>query len=293
MQEQHNHMRMALSPRRRGRQWSPGLLQLLLVLGSVFASALVPAAASSVGSAFASTFLPAAASTPSSPAPLPPPSPLPFPFASHAVSNPSHQHVPLRLSLDMDGNGTMAGMVDEYDIGVSHAGKMGLWSTYVVVNFIGCSLCLLLIYSVVRLPSRSSSDVLVAGLCFACFFMSATCGIQCSFNLSRGHFAFGYPACFLEAVFHLTAILVMFFNLALLAFDSWRTVVHGKSFGVGRTLLILAAIWVFVIAGLLLSSMASPIYMADSGVFCFFAFDSPLMWAFVFPVFGIVAVATR
>ena len=121
--------------------------------------------------------------------------------------------------------------------------------------------------------------------------MSATCGVQCALNMSSYGFAFGERACWWEAIFHLTSILAQFVTLTLMAYDSWRTVLHGKSLSVTQTLLIQVGMWVTIGGGLALCSLGSPIYMAESGVFCFFAFGSLLMLVLVFPTFALSVAA--
>jgi hypothetical protein len=182
--------------------------------------------------------------------------------SSSAAASIRHAHVTLSLGMEHDTNGTVAAFDELNDIGVSHAAKLRIWSAYVGVNLAGTLLCSMLIWGVVRLPSssRSSSDILVAALCFSCMWMSFSCGVQCLLNVSGGRFSFGERACYWQAVMHLISILTMFATLTLMSFDTWRTVVHGKSLGARQALLWLALIWVAASGGLLLLSLVSPIY---------------------------------
>lgn len=159
------------------------------------------------------------------------------------------------------------------------------WSTYVFFNFVGCIFCAILIFCVIRLSNKSSSDILAAALAGACFVMSSTCGTQCLLNVIHSHFAFGRTSCYVEAFFHLISIVNMFFVLALIAYDSHRTVVKGESMGIKRALWAVFGSWTLSALGIGLFSLDSSIYMAESGVFCFFAFDSSLMYGFFLPGF--------
>lgn len=201
----------------------------------------------------------------------------------------SPAHVPRILTLH---NTSVSDQWDELiDIGIDHQSKMNFWSVYVSFNIIGCLFCAMVIYSVWRIPTRSSSDVLAGSLCFACFVMSAACGAQCMLNVIHQHFAFGRQACYWEAVFHLTSITNMFFVLLVMSYDSYRTIVKGESIGVRKALIAVGVTWLICASSVGLFSFQSAIFMPESGVFCFFEFDSSFMYGFFLPTFVIVVVA--
>ena len=169
--------------------------------------------------------------------------------------------------------------------------QMRYWLVYVTVNYVGSFLCLLLVVSVVRLRHKTTSDLLAAALSTSCAIMSLTCGTQCLLNVVQQEFAYGKDACYAEAFFHLIAIVTMFFILTLSAYDSYYTVTRGKSLGLRLISLLITGCWMLSALGVGLYSLNSPIYLSSTGLFCFFAFDSMLMYGFFLPAFLVAAGA--
>ena len=113
--------------------------------------------------------------------------------------------------------------------------------------------------------------MLIGGLCSGCLWMSLTCGSQCFANLLYRYFYGGHIACDLEAFFHISAILVQFFCVALIAFHLERLVVRTNFSGPAAdwkprsAAILVALVWTACIAVTYILSLWSPIYLMSAG----------------------------
>lgn len=152
-----------------------------------------------------------------------------------------------------------------------------------------------MIYSTIKNPVKTSLDVLIGSLCFACFWMSATCGSQCLVSLIYDYFYGGEIACQLEAFFHISAIVAQFFHVTGIA-------IHGKiilltrnrPISVRHTTYIVIGIWAMCTIVTYLLSLISPIYLMG-GLYCFFSFSSAsiaywLLPCLILSIFTIVCI---
>ena len=130
-------------------------------------------------------------------------------------------------------------------------------------------------YSVNKNPRRSSNDILIFGLCSGCLWMSVTCGSQCLANVIYGYFVGGRIACKLEAIAHVSAILVQFFCVSLIAMRSYLEIVHNYKLSIRVSVIAVISVWMVCIVTTCCLSLVSPIYLMSAGTYCFFEFRSP------------------
>jgi hypothetical protein len=161
--------------------------------------------------------------------------------------------------------------------------KPGIWGFYVVSNYLGVCLCALLMWSVWRNPRKTATDILVAGLCSGCLWMSLTCGTQCLISWVVDCFFGGALACQLEAFFHVSAILTQFFCVAAIAVRAYILVVHGYNLSLRQAGVLVGVIWFVCTVTTILLSLVSPIYLMSAGTYCFFAFGSPAIAGWLVP----------
>lgn len=132
-----------------------------------------------------------------------------------------------------------------------------------------------MIWRVYRNERRTSGDVLIAGLCSACVWMSVTCGTQCLASAISQCFYGGNLACSLEAYFHVSAIVAQFLHTTAIAFRAWRMVVKQQHMTCQQALRTIAIIWTVSILGTLIAALFSPIYLMTAGKFLFLlSFDA-------------------
>jgi hypothetical protein len=168
-----------------------------------------------------------------------------------------------------------------WNIGTLH--KPGIWWFYISSNYLGVILCAILIGSVYHNPKKTSTDILIGGLCSGCLWMSLTCGTQCLLSVLHGYFYGGDLACQLEALAHVSAILVQFFCVSAIAIRSYLLVVHSYNMSKNMALIFVVIIWVICIVVTGLLSLVSPIYLMTAGTYCFFGFSSPAIRGWLVP----------
>lgn len=161
---------------------------------------------------------------------------------------------------------------DPWNIGTLH--KDGIWAYYVASNYVGVFLCAVLMYSVQTNPKKTSTDILIAGLCSGCLLMSITCGTQCLVNVVHGKFYGGPTACQIEAIAHVSSILTQFFCVAGIALRSYLLVVRKYDLSVSTASKCTFAVWFLCCLLTGLFSLFSPIYLMSNGTYCFFGFSS-------------------
>src|SRR5689334_18938995 len=132
------------------------------------------------------------------------------------------------MSSSSTGNSTY----DEWNIGTFD--KDFLWSFYSSVNYVGAILCAVLMWSFYKSKNRTAGDILIGGLLSGCALMSVPCATQCFLNLvSRTNtFQYGRLACQLEAMFHVSSIMVQFFCVSLIGWRSYMAVILRKEVSV-------------------------------------------------------------
>jgi hypothetical protein len=163
------------------------------------------------------------------------------------------------LAASSTGGGTDSSSVDpmaEWTKGTLN--KEAIWTYYVIANYSGVFLCAVLMYSVYRNPMKTSTDILIGGLCSGCLLMSLTCGSQCLASLIYRYFYGGNIACQMEAFFHISAILVQFFSVALIAVRSYYAVVKGVNMSLRTAMWLCAGVWALCVLVTYLLSLISP-----------------------------------
>lgn len=158
---------------------------------------------------------------------------------------------------------------EEFD---TYAGNRLVLSYYVIGNFVGSWLCLLLVICLIR-NLKNAADVFLLGLCSGCIFMSITCGFQCLLNLIHdGHFYGGQLACQLEATFHISSILVQFFSTACIGIAHYLAVVKlSKRLSIFHAIVIQFVIGVISVGGTLLTGQYSTLNVMGR-LYCFYRF---------------------
>lgn len=161
--------------------------------------------------------------------------------------------------------------------------KTAAWSYYIAANYIGVALCTILMFSVWKNHRKTSIDVLIAGLCSGCLWMSITCGSQCLVSVIHHYFYGSDIACQLEAFFHVSAILVQFFMVTTIALRSYLAVVRQYTISLSLSYGLVLSIWITCVLVTYLLSLVSPIYLMTAGTYCFFGFSSPAIAYWLLP----------
>lgn len=158
--------------------------------------------------------------------------------------------------------------------------KPGLWATYTTLNYLGSFLCLLVLRSLWVLRERTRPhDVFMACLLLGCLLMGLPCATQCFINRvnDENRFEFGWTACWWEAYFHLAAIQMQFFGVALVAGHHYFSVVWRKSLSVSWAILISLSVFVCCAGGTYAMGTISEVVLMPAGAYCFYTFTSPLI----------------
>ncbi len=162
---------------------------------------------------------------------------------------------------------------DPWNIGSYH--KNPIWVFYLVSNYVGVILSLLTIHSIHKNQKRNASDLFVGSLCSGCAMLSFTCGTQCLINRIFNRFYGGDIACQMEAIFHISSVLVEFFSVALMTWAYSVTILHPqKQISNKWAWKCIAVVWILCITVTSLGSLFSPIYLMSAGTYCFFGFTS-------------------
>lgn len=162
---------------------------------------------------------------------------------------------------------------DIFNIGTLN--KPIIWSTYVTLNIIGIILCILLIRYLLIKHNKSSSDIFIIGLCSGCIWMSITCAGECLLSVINNEFYGSNLACWIEALFHVSGILVQFFNVTLLNLRNYLIIIKLKSdISINSSILIVIIVWFISVVGTIIFGIFSPIYLVSNGTYCFYEFKS-------------------
>jgi hypothetical protein len=160
--------------------------------------------------------------------------------------------------------------------------KPGIWVCYIIFNYVGSAYGIVLMNSIRRMPAqlRTSNDIFVAGLCFGGVFFSLTCGSQCIVNVVHGYFYGGSIACWLEAWFHVSGILMQFFCVTLMGIRNYLTILRRYTMSVSQAVVAVVFVGVTCFAVTFALATVSKLYLVMNGTYCFYRFDSPaiLMW---------------
>jgi hypothetical protein len=183
------------------------------------------------------------------------------------------------------GTLTNSTIIDPYAIGTlpHHL----LWGVYISFNAVGVLLCCLFMNGIYLLPSRTSADIFVGGLCSGCVFMSVQCGTQCLLSIFSGRFAYGEVACQLESFFHFTGVLTQFFSITLLAFRNYLAVIRMKTITSSNAIRLCIGAWACAAVGTYLIGSFSQPRLLPSGTYCLYAFTSPAFRYWFMPVISV------
>lgn len=119
-----------------------------------------------------------------------------------------------------------------------------------------------------------------ASLAASCAVMSFSCGAQCFVNLHYGTFYGGVPACQIEAIVHVSFILIEFFSVMFMSVSFSLQAQHAdgikysRKFSRKRAWQVIVTIWIVCIIVTGLSTLFSPIYLPAPELYCFYKFSS-------------------
>ena len=181
--------------------------------------------------------------------------------------------------------------ITNWNIGTSDIKRFAL-GFYVVVNYLGVIINGILIWSILRARDKSSRDIFIVGLASGCLIMSMPCATQCLFNyISSDHsYQYGDLACYFEAYFHVTAIIVQFISIMLIAWNSYDNVINNKTIPVPTAAMILFIVWSVTAFGTILTSWYSNLILMPDGAYCFFDFKSVTIIYFFVPTMLITLI---
>lgn len=176
----------------------------------------------------------------------------------------------------------MINKTDEWNIGNAEIKSFAL-GFYVIINYLGVILNAILIWSILRAREKSSRDIFVIGLASGCLMMSAPCATQCLLNFIAYNqsYQYGNVACYFEAYFHVSAIMVQFFSIMMIAWSSFEAAVRRKIINNQLAAALLFIIWVTESIGTAITSQYSAAILMPAGAYCFFDFTSiVIVWWF-------------
>jgi hypothetical protein len=170
--------------------------------------------------------------------------------------------------------------------------RNGWWAFFGIGNLTGFLLGVTVIYAVWRSRKRkTSNDIFVCCYISGCAQMSIPCAMQCLINWGHGTGSFygagmisNEAACFIEAFAHVSAIMVQFFGVALIAIRNYLLICHKKVIGNGAAVIIFIMAWIVGLSGTLVIGFYSKIYLMPAGTFCFYQFASPAIAFWFVPV---------
>lgn len=168
------------------------------------------------------------------------------------------------------------------------ANRVAIWVCYTVLNYAGCILCGVLCFSVKKMPRKSPHDILLAGVCSGCIWVSAACGTQYLANIAYGDFYGSKAACGAEAFFHTSGDLIQFFSVAAVSLRNYFTVVHSRDLKIKSALACVGCIWFISMFGTALAGYYSDSGLISSGTICSYGFRSYAIAYWLMPVLAIV-----
>lgn len=169
----------------------------------------------------------------------------------------------------------MSNVTDPWNIGNPTLKNFSL-GFYVIINYLGVLINAGLIWSITRAREKTSRDIFVISLASGCLMMSLPCATQCLFNwVSSGqHYQYGAFACYLEAYFHVSAIMVQFLSIMMIAWNSYQCSVRRQVIPMHKAIGMVFVIWVGEALGTVMTSTYSEIVLMPAGAYCFFDFKS-------------------
>ena len=176
-------------------------------------------------------------------------------------------------------------ITDQWNIGPPDLKKIDL-VFYVVINYLGVILNFILIRNILKASTKTSREIFVIGLSSACLFLSASCATQCLFNYISPDYSyqFGDIGCFVEAYLHVSFIMVQFFSIVMISWSSYEAVIYRKGISLLRAIVCLVFIWLVSSIGTYIIGHYSDVILVPSGVYCFYDFDSPILYAWLTPI---------
>jgi len=166
----------------------------------------------------------------------------------------------------------------------------GIWGFYVSMEIISLYANISFLVAIARLKQkRTSTDVLIGGLCSGILAGIAECLPQCFTNMVYGNFALGPRACFVEAFCHIISLQIQFFSVGAIAYRTYIGIVKLQPFSQERAIKILIWIWTISCVGTGLFGGLSSYGLSTTGTFCFYGWKSLALLAWAWPTATISA----
>lgn len=167
--------------------------------------------------------------------------------------------------------------------------KRLIWSFYIIENFTGTIFSLVMFCTIVKKQYnqaiKNSTDVLVGGISTGCIGFGIGCAAQCWNNAIHGHFTGGSIACEVMSWYHIISILVTYACLCRLSYHSYCLVVRRNSIKTEEAWRFIACSWIFSIGLVIGIGQLSQLYFSSSGTFCLYAWNSPVFFYVLIPMF--------
>ncbi|AYV77907.1 MAG: hypothetical protein Edafosvirus2_86 [Edafosvirus sp.] len=168
--------------------------------------------------------------------------------------------------------------------------KQAVLSVYVTLHTIGACLSLLLGIYIVKSKTKTASDIFIFGLCLGCIVMSLPCIIECMISLTEDS-EYNIDVCSIEALFHLTAIIIQFLNIGLFAWRSHSYITKRIEMSISKAYLIVLLICFLSFTGTTIIGHFSSVYEMPSGTYCFYSYSSLATIAWFIPILTITFIS--
>ena len=186
-------------------------------------------------------------------------------------------------------NETTSNVYDEWNIGTLE--RKGIWGYYIAANYLGVILSCILLYSIIieirnnknNYRKNSPVEIFIGGLCTGIIYMAISCGSQCLINVIANRFYGNEIACKLEALFHVSSILVQFFSAAMIAIPTLLKIGWDYNMSNRTAMAIMIFMWMSCITITVSLMIVSPIYLMANGLYCFYEFKSPAIAGWLLP----------
>lgn len=183
---------------------------------------------------------------------------------------------------------------DPWEIGHMFSHR-GMWAFYSTSNYLGAVLNTILIWGLMQQKKKTSVDVFLIGHASGCAMMSVPCATQCAINWASGtnRFQRGWIACEIEAFAHVSAIMVQFFSITMIALRNYLSVVHRHNMSVRVAWIIVLGMWTVGETVTYGFASISDVVLMPAGAYCFYDFKSPLIYAWFAPIMvsGLIVTA--
>lgn len=173
------------------------------------------------------------------------------------------------------------------DVANTSALLRGVWGLYCVMDMLGTSLSIILIYSASKAPVPTSADILTAGICFVYACSSLICGILKAASVASGRII----GCDVEATVAAITMASHFQIAGLIGIRTLLVVVFEKK-KISNTP-VCAAMLCMCMAAIVGTAVASDLRGDPMGesTYCFFRFDSAVVILWLASLF-VLSVAT-